>query len=143
VSATNDPIKYPLEIVRQSNGYQTNTGETILVIEDYEGLKSILNSQVINKSYNLYSAHLSTDAISIARDLQPRLAVIDLSLMAGDPHLIMWFIRRVAPKCYLVAIAKVDTPEIRSKAMEAGAHQIVLQSDQDHLLKLIDNLFSD
>lgn len=114
--------------------------EIILVVEEYDALRSLLAEFANPVDYELHSSAIVTSTISFARHCQPRVAVVDLGMKNGDPFLIVWFLRRVAPECTVVAICDEGSESKKQLGKEAGAQFLFSPTCRQELTNLLREL---
>ncbi len=84
-----------------------------------------------------------TSLVESAKRLQPTMAVVDVSLMAGENFRWLKWIRALCPKLKLILISVHDEPSVCRAAMAAGADGFVLKRDlATQLLEAVDEVLA-
>lgn len=120
-----------------------NNEPTILVVDDFEDMRSALRVWLEKRGYQVVEAVDGEQAINIARDEDPDLILMDIGLpqrsgisaaykIHKDPDL------REIP---IVAITAYDTPDLHEDALRAGCIQCLTKPvDTKQLEKLLSHL---
>jgi DNA-binding NarL/FixJ family response regulator len=84
-----------------------------------------------------------TSLVESAKRLQPTLAVVDVSLMAGENFRWLKWIRALCPTLKLILISVHDEPSVCRAAMAAGADGFVLKRNlATQLLNAVDEVLA-
>ena len=118
----------------------------ILIVDDMPANTRLLGAKLAAEYYQVSSARDGFEALSIARDWQPDLILLDISFPADmggvewDGFRIMDWFRRLetAKKIPIIVITGSENPKDRERATGSGAvaffHKPI---DHDDLLKVI------
>ena len=100
---------------------------TILVVEDDEDISRALKARLSHEGYNVAVAKDAISAVSIARQVEPTVALLDINMPGGDGFEVVRRIDRIAPGGMVrkVFMTASKDPELRQKALDAGATAFV------------------
>ncbi len=101
----------------------------ILIVDDHplfrDGLRTLLRDQ---KDLQLIAeADTAADAVRLARELQPDLVLMDLSLPDGDGLEALRQIATQQPQIRIIVLTMHDDPALLVAAAKAGAHGYILK----------------
>jgi DNA-binding response OmpR family regulator len=115
--------------------------QKILIVDDDEDIRRLLNMRLRAEDYETVFASDGTNALAIARRERPDLVLLDLGLPGGDGFSVMERMRRISDlemTPIVVVSARVD-PTTKQMAEEAGASAFVTKPvDKDQLFAAID-----
>lgn len=104
----------------------------VLIADDHElirrGLRTFLNDR---PAWTVTEAVNGLEALQMAEELQPEIAILDISMPGMDGAVLLREMRRVAPATRSIMLTMWDTEEIFLRVMDAGARGYVLKSDVD------------
>jgi DNA-binding NarL/FixJ family response regulator len=84
-----------------------------------------------------------TSLVESAKRLQPTLAVVDISMMAGDSLRWLKWLRALCPELKLILLSVHDEPSVCRSAMAAGADGFVLKrAIATQLLNAVDEVLA-
>lgn len=101
----------------------------VLIAADHatvrKGVRKLL--QAHNDIHVVGEAHDGEQALEMAKDLQPDVVVMDISMPGLDGLRALASLRRRLPRPRVVLLSMYVTPELVRKAFRAGAHAYVLK----------------
>lgn len=98
------------------------TKQTILVVDDYEGLSRVYRAALQQRGYRVEVAGSGAEGVQKAREIQPALVIMDVNLPDMD-GLTAAFLLRSAPdtrEIPIVAISGQSEHELRAEAIQLG-----------------------
>lgn len=106
-----------------------------LVVDDHEDLKKMLRSMLQEKTECVIVGEASDglQAVEQAKELQPDLILLDLSLPKLNGMEAGRRIRKVSPHSKIVFLSQDPSPEIVQGALRLGAAGYLLKSDATEL----------
>lgn len=94
----------------------------ILLVEDDQNISRALSIRLKHRGYETTVAPDATTAVEAAVKLQPDLALLDISLPAGNGFTVAERIQALLPKATpLIFLTASKQPGLREKAQELGA----------------------
>ena len=111
-----------------------------LVVDDYEEIRNLLSSMLQNNTECVIVGEAADglQAIEQAKELQPDLILLDLSLPKLNGMEAGRRIRKLCPNSKIVFLSQDDSPEIVQEALRRGAAGYLLKSDATELPLAID-----
>jgi DNA-binding NarL/FixJ family response regulator len=111
-----------------------------LVVDDHEDLRKLLRSmlQTKNKCVVVGEAADGLQAIEQAKQLQPDLILLDLSLPKLNGMEVGRRIRKLCPHSKIIFLSQDSSPEIVQGAFRLGAAGYLLKSDATELPLAVD-----
>ncbi|AKF04510.1 response regulator [Sandaracinus amylolyticus] len=113
---------------------------TVLIVDDFADARALLRTLLEARGYHTVEASDGQEAIALARDVRPRVVLLDLGL----PVLSGWEVARVLREdpatshACIVACTAYSRPSELEHAREAGcAHVLTKPIDFDALLELL------
>ena len=107
-----------------------NMAERILVVDDHPLTRDALASLLTQGGFDVVGeAADGREALELARDLQPDLVLLDLSMPDLDGLAALPRLRAVAPGCEVVVLTASGTEENLLAAIRAGAAGYLLKSE--------------
>ncbi len=103
--------------------------KTILLIDDDEGIRSILSIALRGKGYRVIEAVSGSEGLDLARQLVPDLILTDISMPGMDGHAVLKQIRQdpaLGNKQVILMTGDPDTVTPR-KGMESGADDFLIK----------------
>ncbi|MDQ3819263.1 MAG: response regulator [Acidobacteriota bacterium] len=108
---------------------QKSDAQTVLVVEDYDGIRLLLKGHLEKSGYRVLEASDGAEAVEIARAEcdSLRLVLMDLNLGSVDGLTATKEIRRIKELCDvpIVACTARSSEEQKAKALEAGCTDLV------------------
>ena len=119
---------------------QKMPGLRTLVVDDHEDLRRLLRSMLLGKTECVVIGEASDglQAIEHAKELQPDLILLDLSLPKLNGMEAARRIRKVSPHSKIVFLSQDPSPEIVQGALRLGAAGYLLKSDATELPLAVD-----
>ena len=120
--------------------YIQGGNETILFVEDEEGLLSVMRAELENHGYNVLTATDGMEALNMYRELHGKISLVvtDMGLpkLSGDQ---MFFkMHTINPSVKAILLSGYLDPNLKSELYKAGAKEFVQKPyDIDELLKKI------
>jgi len=96
----------------------------VLVIDDHVGVRKGVASLIDAEQPRMCcvgGAGTASDALALARDLQPDVIVLDVILGSDDGLALISPLRRLAP-CMVVVLTSLSDPSVDAHAARLGAH---------------------
>ena len=121
------------EVIEQEITH-TEQSLTVLVIDDNVRYRQQLSRLIgrIQPLALLYEAGTSSEALSLAEQVRPRLALIDVVLENEDGILCAQRLRSVSPATRMIVISAYPDREFRRQALSAGAVAFLDKKDIDN-----------
>ena len=100
-----------------------SSGNTILVVEDDDHISMALKARLQHEGYDVAIAKDAVTAVTVARQSEPKVALLDINMPGGDGFDVAKRIDRIAPGGMVrkVFITASKDPSLRQKAMDCGA----------------------
>jgi CheY-like chemotaxis protein len=122
--------------------------QTILLVEDYDGIRLLMKSYLEGKGYRVLEAKDGDEAVRIANEecKNLRLIVMDLNLPTTDGLIATRLIREIASLCDvpIVACTARSSEGERESAIEAGCTDIVAKPvGKDNMEDLVSRFLSE
>jgi CheY-like chemotaxis protein len=116
---------------RESKDPTANTKKSlrVLIVDDHEAVRRGLKSAVIGTGWDVCGEAINgKEAIEMARELQPDVVVLDISMpvmggLEAAPH-----IRKAAPNAKVVAFTMHESQQIRNEVARIGVHGLAVKS---------------
>jgi DNA-binding NarL/FixJ family response regulator len=106
------------------------TGERVLIVDDHPLTREALDSLLVQHGFDVVGqAADGESAIEQARELQPELVLLDLTMPEMDGLAALPRIRDAAPDCEVVVLTASGTEENLLAAIRAGAAGYLLKSE--------------
>lgn len=104
-----------------------NRGVTVLLVEDTEDNRQVMKKLLELSDFQVVEATNGREAVEIARQVQPQIILMDLSLPYVDGLAATRQIRRLPglSKVPIVAVSAHDTTDFHSDALDAGCNAYV------------------
>jgi DNA-binding NarL/FixJ family response regulator len=111
-----------------------------LVVDDYEDVRKLLRSTLQEKTECVIVGEAADglQAVERAKELQPDLILLDLSLPKLNGMEASQRIRKLSPNSKIVFLSQDDSPEIAQEALRRGAAGYLLKSDAIDLPLVVD-----
>jgi DNA-binding NarL/FixJ family response regulator len=104
----------------------------ILLVDDHPiivlAVKSIIESR--SKDYRIRTASTAAEAIEMAREVNPWLAILDLSLPDGDGMVLIQDIRAECSDCRVLIFSMQNELKYGPRALKAGANGYLMKGEQ-------------
>jgi DNA-binding NarL/FixJ family response regulator len=112
----------------------------ILIVEDYEELRKFLRLTLQEKTQCLVIGEAvdGLQAVQQAKELQPDLILLDLSLPELNGMEVFRRIRKLSPHSKVVILSQDSSPEVVQGALRLGAVGYLLKSDANELPSALD-----
>ena len=115
---------------------------TILVVDDDEGMRDNLKDILEDEGYFFHSASNCADALSLAENQRPRVALLDLKLPDGSGLNLMANLKKLNPDCVCVMVTAYADLDSAVVAIEKGAFQYLQKPVRTlELIKVLDRIF--
>lgn len=100
-----------------------SSGQTILVVEDDDHISMALKARLTHEGYDVAIAKDAVTAVTVARQVEPDVALLDINMPGGDGFDVAKRIDRIAPSGMVrkIFITASKDPALRQKAMDCGA----------------------
>jgi DNA-binding NarL/FixJ family response regulator len=111
-----------------------------LIVEDYEGLRKLLRLKLQEKTKCVVIGEAvdGLQAVQQAKELQPDLILLDLSLPELNGMEVFRRIRELSPHSKVVILSQDSSPEVVQGALRLGAAGYLLKSDANELPSALD-----
>jgi CheY-like chemotaxis protein len=113
---------------------------TVLIVEDDRKVSMALGIRLASAGYTIASAYDAATAIGAARQSNPDLVLLDITMPAGDGFLVAERLRQNPATCTvpIVFITASKQPGLRHKAAQLGAAGFLEKPFSGHaLLELV------
>jgi DNA-binding NarL/FixJ family response regulator len=104
----------------------------LLLVDDHPiillAFKSLIESKL--PGYRLHSAATRSDALDMAKSVQPSLALIDLNLPDGDGLDLIRELKEVSPECGVLVFSMQCELRFGPRALKAGARGYLMKGDR-------------
>ena len=108
------------------------TALRILIADDHELIRrGVRNMLAERETWTVTEAVDGAAALQLAEQLQPDVAILDISMPRMDGPSLIREMRRVSPSTKSILLTMWDTEDIFLRVMEAGARGYILKSDPD------------
>ena len=121
----------------------TRASKSVMIVDDHDavrrGVRGVVESalcyQVVGEAAN------GREALELAREKQPDIAIIDFSLPELNGLDLAHGLKKVAPRTEILLFTMHDREELITQVLRAGVRGFVLKSDTEkHLLAALDAL---
>lgn len=112
----------------------------ILLVEDYESLKTIYATTLTKEKHTVKTASNGEEGLGLAKQTDFDVILLDLLMPRSDGF---EFLRDFQPKKHpqtsIIIISNIFTTKLMNQALELGARQYLLKSDitPQHLAKIV------
>src|SRR5579885_1337067 len=112
-----------------SNGYRFNhiaehVKGTVLILEDFDGIRALLSSHFKRQGYDVESAATLRGALSLSLENTPAVLFIDYDLSAENPYNAIQVLHGALPESRIVLIGGPLSALDKERALHAGASKI-------------------
>jgi DNA-binding response OmpR family regulator len=107
----------------------------ILVIDDEQGIRDLLDTLLTRKGYDVVVADSGQKGLEVYRRAQPDVVVLDLKMPGMDGLTVLQQIRRLNPTQPVVILTGAGTPESEQQVRELGVTDYVEKHFSLHLLE--------
>ncbi len=97
----------------------------VLVVDDEEALADLVHMALRYENWQVAIAHSVSEALAVAKDFQPDVAVLDIMLPDGDGVSLMKKLRETAPDLPVLFLTAKDAVEDRVQGLTAGGDDYV------------------
>lgn len=97
----------------------------ILVVEDDVAIAQALKARLVHEGYEVYIAQDAVSALSVAREANPAVALLDINMPGGTGFDVAKRIDRSITGVSKVFITASKEPGLRQQAMDVGASAFV------------------
>ena len=113
-------------------------GRTILVVEDHDDARELIEGVLENAGARVLSAATTREAIERTIDVRPDVLVADLGLPGEDGYTLLARIRTTYPNLPALALTAYARESDRERTLAAGfQHHVVKPVDPEDLVQLI------
>lgn len=112
----------------------------ILLIEDYESLKTIYTTTLTKEGHKVKTASNGEEGLTIATNDEFDVILLDLLMPRSDGFsFLLDFEPKKHPHTNIIIISNIFTTELMNRALKLGASQYLLKSDitPQHLAKIV------
>jgi two-component system cell cycle response regulator DivK len=108
-------------------GQKDKSSHLILVVDDNEAIRGLLNAFLSDSGYNVIEACDGLEAIKVAKSECPDLIIMDLSMPVMDGFGAVRVLREVLEvrEVPVIACTALDTTTHRVQALEVGFNEIL------------------
>ena len=101
----------------------------VLIVDDHEAVRRGLKSAVIGTGWDVCGEAINgKEAIEMARDLQPDVVILDISMPVMGGLEAAPQIRKAAPNAKVVAFTMHESQQIRNEVARIGVHGLAVKS---------------
>ena len=133
-------LTFEPDVTKDELTRSTSDSEPILIVEDSEDIRALLNELLEDTGQQLVFAVNGEDGLTAAQSYQPRLILMDLSLPGMDGWETVRQLRRMPAfeQTPILALTAHATDRDRQRAIEAGCSDYISKPfDADELLEKI------
>jgi len=94
---------------------------TVLLVEDDRSIARALNLRLERNGYEVANAFDASTAATRARQCQPDVAILDISMPGGDGFMVAERLRSIRADLPMIFITANSQPEYRERAKRMGA----------------------
>ena len=126
-----------------SEGRREDERPTVLIVDDYESLRTLLKNMLTTLGYRVVEASDGAEAVEAARRERPRLILMDLVMPSLDGFEAIQRIRRQAglQGVPIVAMSGHTSPGVRADALDAGCEDFLNKPvAYEHLKEVLERL---
>ena len=106
----------------------------ILVIDDEQGIRDLLDTLLSRKGYDVLLAENGQKGLEIFRRERPDVMVLDLKMAGMDGLTVLRQVRNLNPKQPVIMLTGAGTPESKLQARALGVTEYVEKEFSLHLL---------
>jgi len=118
-----------------------NTGTTILVIDDEEGILHLVALILERRGYTVIKANDASQGLELAATLKPQLAILDYMMPGMDGLEALTRIKTNFPDTYVIMFTGKGSEEIAVALMKAGASDYILKPfNNQNLVERVENV---
>ena len=115
----------------------------VLVVEDDAAIAQALKARLTHEGYDVYIAQDAVTAVSVARDANPDVALLDINMPGGSGFDVAKRIDRTMTGVSKIFITASKEPGLRQQAMDVGASAFVEKPfTSEDLKRAIENALS-
>jgi len=101
---------------------------SVLILEDYDTIRSIIGRNLAQQGYNLISTGSIRDAIPVAREELPQLIIFDVNMtMVEEPMVTLAQLHSILPHTKIIVI-NGKLPIKEEKFLSTGAFKVIHRS---------------
>ena len=106
----------------------------ILVIDDEQGIRDLLNTLLCRKGYDVLLAESGWKGLEVFRRERPDVVVLDLKMPGMDGLAVLQQVRSLNPKQPVIILTGAGTPETEQQVRHLGVTEYVEKEFSLHLL---------
>ena len=106
----------------------------ILVIDDEQGIRDLLDTLLRRKGYDVVLAESGQKGLDLFRRERPDVVVLDLKMPGMDGLAVLQQVRSLNPKQPVIVLTGAGTPEIEQQVRALGVTEYVEKEFSLHLL---------
>ena len=106
----------------------------VLVIDDEEGIRNLLDTLLRRKGYNVVLAASGQKGLELLRRERPDVMVLDLKMPGMDGLTVLQQVRRLIPTQPVIILTGAGTPEVEQQVRALGVTEFVEKEFSLHLL---------
>ena len=106
----------------------------ILVIDDEQGIRDLLDTLLRRKGYDVVLAESGQKGLDLFRRERPDVVVLDLKMPGMDGLAVLRQVRSLNPKQPVIVLTGAGTPEIEQQVRTLGVTEYVEKEFSLHLL---------
>lgn len=117
---------------------KTTDTRKVLVVDDNRDAAEMLETLLSIKGFTIHTAPDGKQAISIAKEFQPEICLLDIGLPGMNGYELAGYLRKIIPEALLISISGWGQEEDRRRSAEAGIdYHLVKPVQFEELFKLI------
>jgi len=97
----------------------------ILVIDDEEGIRNLLDTLLDRKGYDVILADNGQKGLEVFRRARPDVVILDLKMPGMDGLTVLQQIRQLDPRQPVIILTGAGTPEMEQQVMALGVTDFV------------------
>ena len=106
----------------------------ILVIDDEQGIRDLLDTMLSRKGYDVVLAESGRKGLELFRRERPDVIVLDLKMPGMDGLTVLQQVRSLNPKQPVIILTGAGTPETEQQVRALGVTEFVEKEFSLHLL---------
>jgi len=111
-------------------------GEKILVVDDQEGIRKVLNILLSDIGYHVFTAENTEEGLRIFRDVNPPIVLTDIKMPGRDGIEFLCEIKQVSPETEVIMITGHGDMELAIKSLKYDATDFINKPIRNDVLEI-------